>query len=111
MKSCKTPRRIDALGEVCRKCIRFFHKSRVVLMFLGLSLPVLAAERGEVLQAIHLVENPNNSLRVGSRGELGPYQFRPGTWRMHTKKPFSLATNHEEADLVAEKHYDWLCAG
>jgi hypothetical protein len=67
-----------------------------------------APDRWETLQAINLVENPTNSSRMGRHGELGPYQFRVGTWKMHTKKPFYLATNRAEADRVAVKHYDWL---
>lgn len=70
-----------------------------------------AADRWEILQAIHLIENPTNSLRVGRSGELGPYQFRPSTWKMHTKKPFHLAANREEADRVAVKHYEWIRRG
>lgn len=70
-----------------------------------------AADRWETLQAIHMIENPTNSTRIGSRGELGPYQFRPSTWKMHTKKPFSLAANRQEADRVAVKHYDWIKQG
>jgi len=66
------------------------------------------SDRWETLQAIHMVENPTNSTRVGRAGELGPYQFRPSTWRMHTKKPFHLAANREEADRVAVKHYEWI---
>jgi hypothetical protein len=80
-------------------------------MLLGLCVAVpasQAAERWETLQAIHLIENPTNSTRIGRAGELGPYQFRPGTWKMHTKKPFRLAANRAEADRVAVKHYDWI---
>ncbi|PTY05558.1 hypothetical protein DB347_14385 [Opitutaceae bacterium EW11] len=68
-----------------------------------------ASDRWETLQAIHLIENPTNSTRVGRRGELGPYQFRPSTWKMHTKKPFHLAADREEADRVAVQHYEWIC--
>jgi hypothetical protein len=81
------------------------------LMLLGLCLALpaaQAAERWETLLAIHLIENPTNSTRIGRAGELGPYQFRPGTWKMHTKKPFRLAANRAEADRVAVKHYDWI---
>lgn len=72
---------------------------------------VQAADRWETLQAIHMIENPTNSVRVGRKGELGPYQFRPSTWKMHTKKPFALAADRDEADAVAVKHYDWIKRG
>jgi hypothetical protein len=70
-----------------------------------------APNRDDVLEAIHLVENPTNSMKIGRHGELGPYQFRPTTWRMYTKKPFRLAGNDEESDVVAAKHYDWIKRG
>jgi hypothetical protein len=70
-----------------------------------------ASERWETLQAINWVENPRNSTRVGPRGELGPYQFRLSTWRMHTRQPFALAVQREAADAVAVKHYEWLKRG
>lgn len=68
-----------------------------------------AAERWETLQAIHLIENPHNSSQPGSHGELGAYQFRPATWRMHTRKPFQQALVRAHADEVALHHYDWIC--
>jgi hypothetical protein len=70
-----------------------------------------ASERWVTLQAINWVENPHNSTRVGPRGELGPYQFRPSTWRMHTRKPFALAVQRQTADEVAVQHYEWLKRG
>lgn len=70
-----------------------------------------ASERAETLQAINWVENPTNHTRRGSRGELGPYQFLPQTWRLHTRQPFSLAVKREHADAVAVKHYEWLKDG
>lgn len=75
------------------------------------ALPAAAADRAETLRAINWVENPTNHSRRGSKGELGPYQFRAETWRMHTKKPFSLAVVREHADEVAIKHYDWIKRG
>jgi hypothetical protein len=71
----------------------------------------VAAERDETLRAINWVENPTNHTRRGSKGELGPYQFRSQTWRLHTKKPFSLAVVREHADEVAIKHYEWIKRG
>jgi len=67
-----------------------------------------ASGRWETLHAINLVENPTNQTHVGRFGELGPYQFRPATWRMHTDKPFRMAIQREVADEVAVKHYEWL---
>ena len=70
-----------------------------------------AAERAETLRAINWVENPTNHTRFGSKGELGPYQFRSQTWRLHTKRPFNLAAVREHADDVAIKHYEWIKRG
>jgi len=67
-----------------------------------------ADERWETLRAINYVENPTNHTRVGRFGELGPYQFRPTTWRMHTRKPFRLAADRATADEVAAAHYEWI---
>ncbi len=67
-----------------------------------------AAEQWETLQAIHLIENPHNTSRPGAHGELGAYQFRQSTWRMHTRKPFRHALVRAHADQVAVAHYDWL---
>lgn len=67
-----------------------------------------ADDRWETLRAINWVENPTNHTRVGRFGELGPYQFRPTTWRMHTRKPFNLAAQRETADEVAVLHYEWI---
>lgn len=71
----------------------------------------LASERWETLQAINWVENPRNSLKAGPGGELGPYQFRQATWFMHTRKPFALAVQRQQADDVAVKHYEWIKRG
>ena len=67
-----------------------------------------AGDRWETLRAINLVENPTNQTHVGRFGELGPYQFRPATWRMHTDMPFHLAVQREAANEVAVKHYEWI---
>ena len=64
-----------------------------------------------LLEVLHSLENPNNVTRVGRRGELGPYQFRPATWRMHTSKPFSQANDHATASEIATLHCDWLRRG
>ncbi|OHE85626.1 MAG: hypothetical protein A3G75_15995 [Verrucomicrobia bacterium RIFCSPLOWO2_12_FULL_64_8] len=75
------------------------------------SVPAFASERWETLQAINWVENPRNSTKAGPRGELGPYQFRLSTWRMHTRKPFAWAVEREHADDVAIKLYEWIRRG
>lgn len=36
------------------------------------------------------------------------YQFRCGTWQMHTKEPLHLANHRPPADKVAVEHYEWL---
>jgi hypothetical protein len=68
-------------------------------------------ERAATLEAIHQLENPRNVTRPGPRGELGPYQFRAVTWRMHTTEPFTRAVERSVAHAVAELHYDWLERG
>lgn len=73
-----------------------------------LSVTAEASDRWETLRAINWVENPTNHTRRGAFGELGPYQFRPQTWRMHTRKPFEWAVERVHADEVAVKHYEWL---
>jgi hypothetical protein len=67
-----------------------------------------ATERWATLEAIHQLENPNDKPQPGPCGELGAYQFREETWRMHTYAPFSRALDRRESDAVAVKHYDWL---
>src|SRR3954463_13056622 len=75
---------------------------------LGFTNAARASDRWETLRAINWVENPTNQTQVGRFGELGPYQFRPATWRMHTQKPFRQAIQREVADEVAVKHYEWI---
>lgn len=67
-------------------------------------------DRWETLRAINLVENPTNQTGYGSKGELGPYQFRSSTWRMHTSKSFRMANDRATADQVAVQHYEWIAA-
>ena len=88
---------------------------RIPLLFVAFLIAacgeLLASDRWETLQAINLVENPRNSPKPGANGELGPYQFRESTWRMHTSKPFPMAVQREHADEVAIIHYEWLRRG
>ncbi len=71
----------------------------------------VGTDRAVTLQAIHQLENPRNVTRAGPRGELGAYQFRAGTWSMHTSEPFSRALDRAVSDHVAIRHYDWLKRG
>lgn len=70
--------------------------------------PARATVRWETLEAIHRIENPSDSERPGPCGELGAYQFRERTWRMHTTLPFARALDRRASDAVAVRHYEWL---
>jgi hypothetical protein len=94
-----------------RKRVGRFGTMVGIIAFGALGPVAVAADQATVLHAIHMVENPTNSTRVGRRGELGPYQFRPTTWRMYTTKSFQLATDQQESDIVADKHYAWIQEG
>jgi len=80
------------------------------VLLLAFTIEARADDRWETLRAINWVENPTNHTRAGKFGELGPYQFRSGTWRMHTRRPFSQAIQREAADEVAVLHYEWIKA-
>jgi hypothetical protein len=88
--------------------------TRIAPVFaLALLLPLAearASERWATLEAIHQLENPYDTAKPGPCGELGPYQFREQTWRMHTVAPFTQALNRHSSDAVAVKHYEWLKA-
>jgi hypothetical protein len=85
---------------------------RVAPVFaLALFMPpadVNASERWATLEANHQLENPRDTAQPGPCGELGAYQFREQTWKMHTFAPFSRALDRRSSDAVAVKHYDWL---
>ncbi|HWL16959.1 MAG TPA: hypothetical protein VNR00_15230 [Opitutus sp.] len=84
----------------------------VLGILLGAGAPVIAATpRQDVLEAIQAVENPTNTDRPGPRGELGPYQFRVSTWRMHSTSPFRHALETDAAHDVAVRHYEWIRRG
>lgn len=91
--------------------------SSVRTWFIGATALLLTASavhatgRGAILEAIHCLENPHDLTRPGTRGELGPYQFRERTWRMHTTVPFARALDRSESDAVAVLHYEWLRRG
>lgn len=70
-----------------------------------------AASREATLRAIHEIENPRNLSTPGPRGELGAYQFRYATWKMHTDIPFYRAVDKSVSDTIAVKHYEWLRRG
>lgn len=82
----------------------------LLALTLAFTIQARADDRWETLRAINWVENPTNHTRMGRFGELGPYQFRSATWRMHTNRPFSQAIQREAADEVAVKHYEWIKA-
>lgn len=83
-------------------------KLLVLVCTFGFTIVAKGSDRWETLRAINWVENPTNQTTVGRFGELGPYQFRPATWRMHTQKPFRQAIQRDAADEVAVKHYEWI---
>jgi hypothetical protein len=87
---------------------RHLIKLLLLVSALGFTIATKGSDRWETLRAINWVENPTNQTQVGRFGELGPYQFRPATWRMHTQKPFRQAIQREVADEVAVKHYEWI---
>jgi hypothetical protein len=95
-------------------CLRRPHLARAlgviaVTSFLMVA-PARASERWATLEAIHQLENPMNTDEPGSFGELGAYQFREETWKMHTTAPFSRALDRHSSDAVAVKHYEWIKA-
>jgi len=87
---------------------RHLLKFLLLVNILGFTTVAGASDRWETLRAINWVENPTNQTQVGRFGELGPYQFRPGTWRMHSDRPFRQAIQRAVADEVAVKHYEWI---
>jgi hypothetical protein len=95
-----------------RRLLMTHARAAALLAALSLSAAGVAraSERWATLEAIHQLENPSDSPRPGSLGELGAYQFREETWKMHTMAPFSRALDRRSSDAVAVKHYDWLKA-
>jgi hypothetical protein len=87
---------------------RLFTRLLLLTGVFAFTIEMTADERWQTLRAINWVENPTNHTKAGRFGELGPYQFRPTTWRMHTKRPFAQAIHREASDEVAVKHYEWI---
>lgn len=87
---------------------RLLTETLLLVSALAFTINASADDRWETLRAINWVENPTNHTRMGRFGELGPYQFRAGTWRMHTRRPFTQAIQREAADEVAVAHYEWI---
>jgi hypothetical protein len=77
----------------------------------GIAAKAQASISSEILAVIRQLENPRNLTRPGPRGELGAYQFREATWRMHTTIPFEQALDASVSDVIAVKHYEWLARG
>jgi hypothetical protein len=97
-----------------RKIPRFLRCSGLALLgmlLLGSPARATTAGRAETLEASHRIENPRDSTRPGRYGELGAYQFRRGTWRMHTNVPFERALDRVQSEEVAIRHYEWLKRG
>jgi hypothetical protein len=93
---------------VVKNMKRLLTRFLLLASVLAFTIIARADDRWETLRAINWVENPTNHTRVGKFGEMGPYQFRVGTWRMHTHRPFSQAIQREAADEVAVLHYEWI---
>lgn len=87
---------------------RFFIIAAVLLAGIASASIAAAADRDSILEAIRLIENPREVTTPGPRGELGRYQFRESTWRMHTSRPFAHANIRAAADAVAVLHYEWI---
>jgi hypothetical protein len=83
----------------------------LLLAYFGSRPEAEAASRSATLEAIHKLENPRNSPKPGKHGELGAYQFRSMTWRMHTSIPFREALDRSTSDDIAIKHYEWIKRG
>lgn len=90
---------------------RWFQAGLIMSVVAVVVPSVQAAGRWATLEAIHQIENPMELTRRGAHGELGAYQFRETTWRMHTNEPFSRALDRAKSDMVAVRHYEWLKKG
>jgi hypothetical protein len=93
-----------------RSFVRAAYPLIAVLLFASIG-GAQAASRSATLEAIHKLENPRNSPKPGRHGELGAYQFRASTWKMHTAVPFQHALDRGTSDAIALKHYEWIKRG
>src|SRR4051812_42831736 len=87
----KTSLSLPAPAWILRPMPSMIRRLCGVIVFAGSALALQAGTRWETLEAIHWVENPTDSARPGPCGELGAYQFRLETWKMHSRRPFSAA--------------------
>ncbi len=86
-------------------------KTILTLIIVGALCLTGRAGTHTVLHGIRIVETKDQTHPPrGKLGERGPYQFRRGTWRMHTSSHFDLAENREVANTVAQRHYAWIQA-
>ena len=101
-----------AVSTPIRSFLRAAYPTATLLLAVFAFAPsVQGASRWATLEAIHKLENPRNSPRPGKHGELGAYQFRSATWRMHTSMPFQRALDRAVSDEIAIKHYEWIKRG
>lgn len=91
-----------------RTALRTPFRVILLLLVMGVAPVAHASARWSTLEAIHQLENPRNLSRPGPAGELGAYQFRPSTWKLHTDVPFRRAVERPMSDFVAGRHYEWL---
>jgi hypothetical protein len=100
-----------AVRTSTRSIVRSAYPIVALLIAVFATPGALASSRWATLEAIHKLENPANSPKPGRHGELGAYQFRSMTWRMHTNVPFQQAIDRTTSDMVAVKHYEWIKRG
>jgi hypothetical protein len=95
------------LNQTTKRCTRRLLAG--VACAFALAAPIAQASvRWATLEAIHQIENPTDSPRYGSCGELGAYQFLPTTWSMHSREPFRRALDRSASDAVAVRHYEYI---
>lgn len=93
------------------RALRGWIRVAALLVLLSGGAVAHGTTRWSTLEAIHQLENPRNLTRPGPCGELGAYQFRETTWRLHTQLPFQLALERPVSDVVAGLHYDYIRRG
>lgn len=61
------------------------------------------------LRAIAQRETGDDARAIGPCGERSKYQFTRDTWRLHSHRPFALATDDPVlADAIARRHLAYL---